>query len=80
MCRAKHLKPGWYQFITVLLWIFFEVSFFFIGLVLIGEGFGPYILGIAGATLGGIIAYQIARFAKPKYSAVEGTLDGEMIH
>ena len=79
MCRAKNVKPGWYQFLAVFLWIFMEISFLFLGFILLGEGLLPYVLAIAGAALGAIIAYQIARFAKPVPLPGENTLDGEIL-
>ena len=65
ICRAKNLKPGWYQFLAVFLWIFLEITFLLIGFIVVGEGVGAYVFAICGAALGGIIAYQIARSAKP---------------
>ena len=74
ICRAKNLKPGWYQFLAVFLWIFLEITFLLIGFIVVGEGVGAYVFAICGAALGGIIAYQIAS-APLKRKALVNWLD-----
>lgn len=56
-------KPGLFIFLTLLLWVGCEVTLIIIGNVL-ELGFGAYLLGIAGAALGGLVSYLIAKNCK----------------
>ncbi len=58
-------KPKPYAVLTVLLWLVFEVAGSIVGF---GAGWSKpmvYLSALAGATLGGLIAYVIAKICKP---------------
>ncbi|WP_020529150.1 hypothetical protein [Flexithrix dorotheae] len=61
--RAKGLKPTKYVIIMVVLWIGLEIIGSICGTLLIGEGLAAYPFALAGAALGGFIAYSIAKNA-----------------
>ncbi len=68
---AKGLKPGKYIGILVALWIGMEVLGFLIGGALFGESLLIVVFGLAGAAIGGLLAFQIANNAKGENIAID---------
>ncbi|MFY0601006.1 MAG: hypothetical protein JXR03_15125 [Cyclobacteriaceae bacterium] len=61
----KGLKPSKYIVNMVLLWIGFEIIGAYIGMNITHNLFGSYLFAMAGAVLGGYLAYQSAVKAPP---------------
>lgn len=59
--REKGRKPGWYQFMTVMFWLVFELIGAVIGTLLFGEGFASYGFGLLGAGIGALSSVFIAK-------------------
>jgi hypothetical protein len=62
---AKNRKPGWYKFMTVLLWIGGELAGGFAGGVLVAltdasQAF-IYLFALVGASIGAGVAFLVAR-------------------
>ena len=62
--RGKGRRPGWFQFLFVMLWIFGEFGGLVAGLVLELDA-GAYFLAIVGAGAATGAAFAIAHAAKP---------------
>ena len=66
ICKEKNVKPGWYQFLTVILWIALEFLGAIIGVVLFGEGKGGiYLSALIGAGLGAFVSIRIVKGIHP---------------
>lgn len=55
----KGYKPGLYKFLTVIFWIFFEVTGALIGVLFLGEGLMTYVCALLGAIVGYLLIYLI---------------------
>lgn len=78
ICKEKNINPGWYQFLTVVLWIIFEFAGAFIAAFIGSEGIGLYAMALAGAGLGALLSYLVVNSLKPKI-VNENTIDGKLI-
>jgi membrane protein DedA with SNARE-associated domain len=63
--RAKGRRPGWFQFLTVVLWIGGELVGAVIGAIIAmtikADAWVAYPFALLGAILGAVIAYVLAR-------------------
>ena len=77
--RKKGRKPGWYQFMTVVLWLVCELIGVVIGTLWFGEGFASYGFGLLGAGIGALSSVFIARSVPGTEPVNQDALDSGVV-
>lgn len=78
MVAAKGLKPTKYIIFLVVLWLGLEFLFAIITILTLGPGPLAYIGALAGAVIGAVIAFQIAKNAEPAEESNAEILDDNL--
>lgn len=76
ICKEKNIKPGWYQALTVVLWLAFEIIGAMIGAFLFPyERLMAYLFALMGAGLGALISAIIVNNLEAKKKESDSLLD-----
>lgn len=76
--KKKGYNSTGYVFMTIGMWIGFEIAGALIGVMIAGNRMGVvYFLALAGAVVGGVLSNQIVKKLEPK-NRDEQTLDASM--
>jgi hypothetical protein len=67
ICKRKNIRPVGYQFLTVVLWILFEILGMIIGSIFFQDQKAlTYFFALMGAGLSALISYSIVVNLKPR--------------